>query len=216
MKKRICIIGLIVLFLLSSLLTGCGGLHDTRQIGAVNLISGEKLLLNLTAHNYGDTGFFSNFTSPLSYNEMTEQMKTYKQIHTVRQFGGEYLQLQTDSGEFYLKYNGVSDNEFRYSLFAEVGRAAEFGAYIYIPFHMLDWFEKFDYPATATPFKGEIYFSKQFTLADVREYYEEKGLYTVKETEENRLDMECKDGYSFSVQIAEYDNYSLFILREEI
>jgi hypothetical protein len=50
---------------------------------------------------------------------------------------GDYLQLITDSGEFYLKYNGVSDNEFRYSFFAEVGLADDFGENIYIPFHML-------------------------------------------------------------------------------
>ena len=92
---------------------------------------------------------------------------------------GDYLQLITDSGEFYLKYNGVSDNEFRYSLFAEVGLADDFGENIYIPFHMLIWFENCDYPAIATPFKGQVYFSKQFSLVDVHGYYESKGIYTV-------------------------------------
>jgi hypothetical protein len=93
---------------------------------------------------------------------------------------GDYLQLITDSGEFYLKYNGVSDNEFRYSLFAEVGLADDFGENIYIPFHMLIWFENCDYPAKATPFKGQVYFSKQFSLVDVHGYYESKGIYTVE------------------------------------
>ena len=85
---------------------------------------------------------------------------------------GDYLQLITDSGEFYLKYNGVSDNEFRYSLFAEVGLADDFGENIYLPFHMLIWFENCDYPAIATPFKGQVYFSKQISLVDVHDYYE--------------------------------------------
>ncbi|MEE1016737.1 MAG: hypothetical protein U0L27_03590 [Ruminococcus sp.] len=79
-----------------------------------------------------------------------------------------------------MKYNGVSDNEFRYSLFAEVGLADDFGENIYIPFHMLIWFENCDYPAIATPFKGQVYFSKQFSLVDVHDYYESKGIYTVE------------------------------------
>ncbi len=97
-----------------------------------------------------------------------------------------------------MKYNGVSDNEFRYSLFAEVGLADDFGENIYIPFHMLIWFENCDYPATATPFKGQVYFSKQFSLADVRDYYKSKGIYTVEQVNDNTLFVDSKDGYSFS------------------
>ena len=77
---------------------------------------------------------------------------------------GDYLHLITDSGEFYLKYNGVSDNEFRYSLFAEIGLADDFGENIYIPFHMLIWFENCDYPAIATPFKGQVFLANNSAL----------------------------------------------------
>ena len=125
---------------------------------------------------------------------------------------GDYLQLITDSGEFYLKYNGVSDNEFRYSLFAEVGLADDFGENIYIPFHMLIWFENCDYPAIATPFEGQVYFSKQFSLVDVHGYYESKGIYTVEQVNDNTLFVDSKDGYSFSVQLTDYNDYVLFSL----
>ena len=46
---------------------------------------------------------------------------------------------------------------------------------------MLIWFENCDYPAIATPFKGQVYFSKQFSLVDVHGYYESKGIYTVEQ-----------------------------------
>ena len=126
----------------------------------------------------------NNFTTPLDFNEMTFELRSRKEIKSTTQIG-DYLQLITDSGEFYLKYNGVSDNEFRYSLFAEVGLADDFGENIYIPFHMLIWFENCDYPAIATPFKGQVYFSKQFSLVDVHGYYESKGIYTVEQVNDN-------------------------------
>ena len=184
MKKTAWSISWLALLLLSSILTACGGQHNTCQVHAVNLISGQRLILDLEAHNYADTGHFSNFTLPLDFNEMTFELRSRKEIRSATQIG-DYLQLDTDSGEFYLKYNGVSDNEFRYSLFAEVGLADDFGENIYIPFHMLIWFENCDYPATATPFNGQVYFSKQFSLVDVHDYYESKGIYTVEQVYDN-------------------------------
>lgn len=158
------IFAVVLIFILAMQLSACGGQHDTRQVHAINLISGQQLILDLEAHNYADTGHFSNFTSPLDFNEMTRELRSRKEIQSATQIG-DYLQLETDSGEFYLKYNGVSDNEFRYSLFAEVGRADDFGENIYIPFHMLIWFENFDYPATATPFKeGQVFSANNSAL----------------------------------------------------
>ena len=213
MKKTSWLINGLALFLLSYLLTACGGQHNTRQVHAVDLISGQRLILNMEAHNYADTGNFSNFSSPLDFNEMALELRSQKKIKTVEQIG-DYMQLDTDSGEFYLKYNGVSDNEFRYSLFAEVGLADDFGENIYIPFHMLIWFENCDYPATATPFKGQVYFSKQFSLVDVRDYYESKGIYTIEQVNDNTLFVDSKDGYSFSVQLTDYNDYVIFSLTE--
>ena len=211
MKKTAWSISWLALLLLSSILTACGGQHNTCQVHAVNLISGQRLILDLEAHNYADTGHFSNFTLPLDFNEMTFELRSRKEIRSATQIG-DYLQLDTDSGEFYLKYNGVSDNEFRYSLFAEVGLADDFGENIYIPFHMLIWFENCDYPATATPFNGQVYFSKQFSLVDVHDYYESKGIYTVEQVNDNTLFVDSKDGYSFSVQLTDYNDYVLFSL----
>ena len=213
MKKTTLAISCLAFLLLSSLLTACGGRHNTTQVHAVNLISGQRIVLDLDAHNYADTGNFSNFTSPLDFNEITFELRSHEEIQSAAQIG-DYLQLITDSGEFYLKYNGVSDNEFRYSLFAEVGLADDFGENIYIPFHMLIWFENCDYPATATPFKGQVYFSKQFSLADVRDYYKSKGIYTVEQVNDNTLFVDSKDGYSFSVKLNDYNDYVLFSLTE--
>ena len=213
MKKTTLSISCLALLLLSSFLTACGGQHNTNHVHAIDLISGQRLILDLEAHNYADTGHFSNFTSPLNFNEMTFEMRSRKEIRSATQIG-DYLQLDTDSGEFYLKYNGVSDNEFRYSLFAEVGLADDFGENIYIPLHMLIWFENCDYPATATPFKGQVYFSKQFSLADVRDYYKSKGIYTVEQVNDNTLFVDSKDGYTFSVQLTNYNDYVLFSLTE--
>ena len=109
MKKTAWSISCLALLLLSSILTACGGRHNTTHIHAVNLISGQWLILDLEAHNYADTGHFSNFTTPLDFNEMTFEMRSRKEIRSATQIG-DYLQLDTDSGEFYLKYNGVSDN----------------------------------------------------------------------------------------------------------
>lgn len=213
MKKTAWSISRLALLILSSILTACGGQHNTAQVHAVNLISGQRLVLKLEAHNYADTGNFSNFTSPLDFNEMTLELRSRKEIRSATQIG-DYLQLDTDSGEFYLKYNGVSDNEFSYSLFAEVGLADDFGENIYIPFHMLIWFENCDYPAIATPFKGQVYFSKQFSLVDVHGYYESKGIYTAEQLNDNTLFVDSKDGYSFSVQLTDYNDYVLFSLTE--
>lgn len=207
------IFAVVIIFILTMQLSACGGQHDTRQVHAINLISGQRLTLDLEAHNYAYTGHFSNFSSPLDFNEMTRELRSRKEIQSATQIG-DYLQLETDSGEFYLKYNGVSDNEFRYSLFAEVGWADDFGENIYIPFHMLKWFEDFDYPAIATPFKGEVYSSKQFSLVDVHDYYESKGIYTVEQINDNMLLVYGEDGYLFSVQVLDYNDYALFSLKE--
>ena len=77
---------------------------------------------------------------------------------------------------------------------------------------MLIWFENCDYPAIATPFKGQVYFSKQFSLVDVHDYYESKGIYTVEQVNDNTLFVDSKDGYSFSVQLTDYNDYVLFSL----
>ena len=98
MKKTAWSISCLALLLLSSILTACGGRHNTTHIHAVNLISGQRLILDLKAHNYADTGHFSNFTTPLDFNEMTFEMRSRKEIRSATQIG-DYLQLDTDSGE---------------------------------------------------------------------------------------------------------------------
>ena len=61
-------------------------------------------------------------------------------------------------------------------------------------------------------FKGQVYFSKQFSLVDVHDYYENKGIYTVEQVNDNTLFVDSKDGYSFSVQLTNYNDYVLFSL----
>ena len=73
---------------------------------------------------------------------------------------------------------------------------------------------KANYPATATPFKGQVYFSKQFSLVDVRDDYKSKGIYTVEQVNDNTLFVDSKDGYSFSVKLNDYNDYVLFSLTE--
>ena len=63
-------------------------------------------------------------------------------------------------------------------------------------------------------FKGQVYFSKQFSLADVRDYYKSKGIYTVEQVNDNTLFVDSKDGYSFSVKLNDYNDYVLFSLTE--
>ena len=63
-------------------------------------------------------------------------------------------------------------------------------------------------------FKGQVYFSKQFSLVDVRDYYESKGIYTIEQVNDNTLFVDSKDGYSFSVQLTNYNDYVLFSLTE--
>ena len=78
MKKTTLSISCLALLLLSSFLTACGGQHNTNHVHAIDLISGQRLILDLEAHNYADTGHFSNFTSPLNFNEMTFEMRSRK------------------------------------------------------------------------------------------------------------------------------------------
>ena len=160
MKKTAWSISCLALLLLSSILTACGGRHNTTHIHAVNLISGQRLILDLKAHNYADTGHFSNFTTPLDFNEMTFEMRSRKEIRSATQID-DYLQLDTDSGEFYLKYNGVSDNEFRYSLFAEVGLADDFGENIYFNLMVKYFFDITSFKMSPTSLGG----GKQTTTA---------------------------------------------------
>ena len=63
-------------------------------------------------------------------------------------------------------------------------------------------------------FKGQVYFSKQFSLVDVHDYYESKGIYTIEQINDDTLLVVSKDDYSFSVQLNDYNDYVSFSLTE--
>ena len=218
MKKITWSIGCLALLLLSNLLTACGGLHDSNSIHAKNLITNESISIPLKVHNTANTGHFSNFTSPLDYDEMAEKLRIKNHIINVTDFNYLYLRLETDSGEFYLKYNGRLDDEYRYSLFAEVGKASDFGKYIYVPFHMLRHYPQDEYPAAATPFEGDVYYDNtQYTFDDFAAYYEDKDIYSVEENKiESMLIVTDKsNSYSFKVKVQDYGDYGFFDLEDD-
>lgn len=203
-------------FILLILLAACGGLHDANSIVAVDDITHQKIGIPLEVHNYADAGSFSNFTTPLSYDEIAEELRTREGIISVTDIN-HYLRLETESGEFYLKYNGRIDDEYRYSLFAEVGKINDFGENIYIPFHLLRDYPNEDSPATATPFEGDVYYnSNRYSVNDFADYYREKGIYTVEVISNVTLLMTDKtNGYSFVIEAFDDGEWSMLVFGEE-
>ena len=215
MKTR-WLIGCLALLLLISLLSGCGGLHDSSQIYAYNEITHTDISIPLEVHNTAYTGSFTHFTSPLDFNEMMRELRTKKVIRSVDNCF-PYLCLQTDNGEFYLKYADVTD-EYHYELFAEVGRATDFGENIYVPFHMLTDYPNAAYPACATPFEGDVYYNSQkYNIDDFAAYYEDKGIYSVEKLSESPtlLITDKTNGYAFVVKAFDDGEYGMFVLAEE-
>lgn len=163
-KMTLLLIGFIVY---SSLLSACGGMHSSNTICAKNLITGKSITIPIDVYNYADTGNFSNFTTHLNFSELQKELESTdtvnRAINIYNTPSTGYMKLETTSGDFYVKYNSYNDGENYYSLFADVGKAGEFGEYIYIPFYMLEEFPNSDYPAYATPFEGDVYYKEILT-----------------------------------------------------
>lgn len=203
MKRLISII-IIGVVLLS--LTACGGLHNSRAIYAKNLITGENLKIDLKVTEYADTGNFSNFTVNLDYDELMDKLLQKGNINGVTGLSSEYIKLDTDSGEFYIKCNSndTESDSYTYSLFADVGKVSSLSQNVYIPFHLFEHYEHYNYPATATPFEGDVtYDSELYDISDFAQYYEDKGIYTVEQRAEGTiLKMTDNDtGYRFVLEL---------------
>ncbi len=213
-KMTLLLIGFIVY---SSLLSDCGGLHRNNAIYATNLITGKSITIPIDVYNYADTGNFSNFTTLLNFSELQKELESTdtvnRAINIYNTPSTGYMKLETTSGDFYVKYNSYNDGENYYSLFADVGKAEEFGEYIYIPFYMLEEFPNSDYPAYATPFKGDVYYKKFFDINDFAEYYRNKEIYDIENLSDTTLLITDKSsGYSFTIEL--FDD-GMFVLDEK-
>ncbi len=213
-KMTLLLIGFIVY---SSLLSDCGGLHRNNAIYATNLITGKSITIPIDVYNYADTGNFSNFTTHLSFSELQKELESTDAVNTAINIYNTpstgYMKLETASGDFYVKYNSYNDGENYYSLFADVGKAGEFGEYIYIPFYMLEEFPNSDYPAYATPFEGDVYYKKFFDINDFAEYYRNKEIYDIENLSDTTLLITDKsNSYSFTIKL--FDD-GMFVLDEK-
>lgn len=202
-KMTLLLIGFIVY---SSLLSDCGGLHRNNAIYATNLITGKSITIPIDVYNYADTGNFSNFTTLLNFSELQKELESTdtvnRAINIYNTPSTGYMKLETASGDFYVKYNSYNDGENYYSLFADVGKAEEFGEYIYIPFYMLEEFPNSDYPANATPFEGDVYYKEFFDINDFAEYYRNKEIYDIENLSDTTLLITDKSsGYSFTIEL---------------
>lgn len=213
-KMTLLLIGFIVY---SSLLSDCGGLHRNNAIYATNLITGKSITIPIDVYNYADTGNFSNFTTLLNFSELQKELESTdtvnRAINIYNTPSTGYMKLETTSGDFYVKYNSYNDGENYYSLFADVGKAGEFGEYIYIPFYMLEEFPNSDYPAYATPFEGDVYYKEIFDINDFAEYYRNKEIYDIENLSDTTLLITDKSsGYSFTIEL--FDD-GMFVLDEK-
>lgn len=220
MKKIIQMLLVIGSIISISFLTACGGLHNSGSIGAVNLITGKSIKIKLDVYDYADTGNFSNFSTKLNFSELQKELENSDAVKSVINIyhnspSQGYMKLDTDSGDFYIKLNSSNDGGYSYSLFADVGKATDFGEYIYIPFHMLDKYSNSDCPANATPFQGEIFYNKFFDYDDFAEYYTGKGIYDVKKSKDKTtlLITNKNSGYAFCIKM--FDDDGSFFLHEE-
>lgn len=217
MKKAKMTFLLIGFLVCSSLLSACGGMRSSNTICAKNLITGKCITIPIDVYNYADTGNFSNFTTHLSFSELKKELESTDAVNTAiniyNTLSTGYMKLETASGDFYVKYNSYNDGENYYSLFADVGKAGEFGEYIYIPFYMLEEFPNSDYPAYATPFKGDVYYKKFFDINDFAEYYRNKEIYDIENLSDTTLLITDKSsGYSFTIEL--FDD-GMFVLDEK-
>lgn len=213
-KMTLLLIGFIVY---SSLLSDCGGLHRNNAIYATNLITGKSITIPIDVYNYADTGNFSNFTTLLNFSELQKELESTDTVNSAINIYNTpstgYMKLETTSGDFYVKYNSYNDGENYYSLFADVGKAGEFGEYIYIPFYMLEEFPNSDYPAYATPFKGDVYYKEFFDINDFAEYYRNKEIYDIENLSDTTLLITDKsNSYSFTIEL--FDD-GMFVLDEK-
>lgn len=213
-KMTLLLIGFIVY---SSLLSDCGGLHRNNAIYATNLITGKSITIPIDVYNYADTGNFSNFTTLLNFSELQKELESTdtvnRAINIYNTPSTGYMKLETTSGDFYVKYNSYNDGENYYSLFADVGKAGEFGEYIYIPFYMLEEFPNSDYPAYATPFEGDVYYKEIFDINDFAEYYRNKEIYDIENLSDTTLLITDKsNSYSFTIKL--FDD-GMFVLDEK-
>lgn len=217
MKKAKMTLLLIGFLVCSSLLSDCGGLHRNNAIYATNLITGKSITIPIDVYNYADTGNFSNFTTLLNFSELQKELESTdtvnRAINIYNTPSTGYMKLETTSGDFYVKYNSYNDGENYYSLFADVGKAEEFGEYIYIPFYMLEEFPNSDYPAYATPFKGDVYYKEFFDINDFAEYYRNKEIYDIENLSDTTLLITDKsNSYSFTIKL--FDD-GRFVLGEK-
>lgn len=217
MKKTKMMLLLIGFIVYSSLLSDCGGLHRNNAIYATNLITGKSITIPIDVYNYADTGNFSNFTTLLNFSELQKELESTdtvnRAINIYNTPSTGYMKLETTSGDFYVKYNSYNDGENYYSLFADVGKAGEFGEYIYIPFYMLEEFPNSDYPAYATPFEGDVYYKEIFDINDFAEYYRKKEIYDIENLSDTTLLITDKSsGYSFTIEL--FDD-GMFVLDEK-
>lgn len=217
MKKTKMTLLLIGFLVCSSLLSACGGMRSSNTICAKNLITGKCITIPIDVYNYADTGNFSNFTTHLSFSELKKELESTdtvnRAINIYNTPSTGYMKLETTSGDFYVKYNSYNDGENYYSLFADVGKAGEFGEYIYIPFYMLEEFPNSDYPAYATPFEGDVYYKEIFDINDFAEYYRKKEIYDIEKLSDTTLLITDKSsGYSFTIEL--FDD-GMFVLDEK-
>ena len=225
MKKIIWSIGCLVLLLLNSILTACGGLHNSNSIHATNLITNESITIPLNVHNTAATGNFSNFSTTLNQEELMDELKGKDSVNSIDNIYQHpdvgYMRFSTDNGDFYIKYNGCKEEnnkyEFNYTLFADVASINGSNEYVYFPYYMLEKYPGYDYPSSSMLSEGELVYNNSFSFDDFVDYYENKGIYTIEEAEksESRLCLLITDkstGYRFAIKAF---NDGLFSIHAE-
>lgn len=173
LKYKKCSIILLILVLL--FLSSCGGLVDTNQISAKNLVTGDDLLIKINVKQSAALGNWTHFAIGKDLSTLSDELSKVSNIDSTEVFNNEYILVKSEKLSPFLikkieKYGEDGENDFRYAFFAPTARFDYQD--IFFPYHLFDNAQIQYYPGyNDICFEENQEFHTEYDIKEIYEFY---------------------------------------------
>lgn len=171
--KKYSIILLLILVLL--FLSSCGGLVDTNQISAKNLITGDNLLIKIKVKQSPALGNWTHFAIGKDLSTLSDELLKKSNIDSTKCYKNEYILVKSEKKSPFIikkieKLGIDEENDYRYAFFAPTARVDYQD--IFFPYHLFDNAQIQYYPGyNDMCFEENQEFNTEYDIKEIYEFY---------------------------------------------
>lgn len=207
MKMYKPIIFILIIISLLFVLTSCGGLKDSDQITAKNLITNESLSIKVDVKRSPYLGNWTHFAVEKDIFSFSKEIEN--KTNSADVFGNEYIIIKSENNFPFLikeidKIESDENGDYRYAFFAPTARFKD-EIDIFFPYHLMDDISIQYYPGYNNIIFDETQkFKTNYDIKEILNFYDGIDKYSTEWISKNKI--KISDDYTDNTFVVTYDS----------